>query len=238
MEQLRLLWELQEAEQEKSKKEHELQNIQSVLLYREKFKRMDSLEKKLQQKEEEIAAEKKAQRLKELDVAKISSKLEELNHKLYNGKTGNAKELESMEKKVFSLGREKELQEDKIIAHMETVENLESEIGHLHEQLKEEKELLQNLKKQALRDKQAVQSELERLSVHCNDLSGMVEEGLLKKYRGLKKRSGGGRCISLVRNGFCGICNVSLPSSFRARLLTPGELVYCENCASLLVLEE
>lgn len=238
MEQLRLLWELQEAEQEKSKKEHELQNIQSVLLYREKFKRVDCLEKKLQQKEEEIAAEKKAQRLKEMDVAKISAKLKELNHKLYNGKIGNTKELESMEKKVRSLGKDRELQEDEIIVHMETVENLESEMVHLHQQLKEEKKILQKLKVQARKDRQTVQSELEKLSYYCDELTGRIDDGLLKKYRELRKRFEGGRCISLVQDGFCGICNVSLPSSFRARLLTPGQLVYCENCASLLVLEK
>jgi len=238
MEQRRLLWELQEVEQEKNKKEQDLQKIPSVLQYREKFKKVDLAEKKLQQKGEELSAERKAQRLKEMDVAKISTLLEEFNSKLYNGKIGNAKELESMEKKVSSLGKDKELREDEIIVHMETIENLESEINHLQKQLKEEKEMLQKLKMHARRDRQSVQDELEKLSRYGEELAGKIDEGLLKKYRELSKRLGGGRCVSLVQNGFCGICNVSLPSSFIARLRTPGQLVYCENCSSLLIPEE
>jgi len=236
MEQLRLLWELQEVEQEKNKKELDLQNIPSVLQYREKVKEVELLEKKVQQKEKEILDEKKAQRIKEMDVAKISALLKELNQKLYNGKIGNVKELESMEKKVHSLGKDRELQEDEIIVHMETVENLESEISSLQKQLQEEKKTLQKMKTKAREDRQNAQKELEELSICRDELTAKIEEGLLQKYRELSKRSGGGRCISLVENGFCGICNVSLPSSFKARLMTPGQLVYCENCASLLVL--
>jgi predicted nucleic acid-binding Zn-ribbon protein len=237
MEQLKILWELQETEEEKNKKEHDLQIIPSVLQYGEKLKKVESLEKKVEQKVNEIAEVKKAQRLKEMDVAKITAKLKELSKKLYNGKIGNVKELENMEKKVSSLGKDKELQEDEIIILMETIENLESALDLMQKQLEKEKKVLQELKAQARMDRQTCQSELEELAARCEDLSHRVEEGLLKKYRELRKRSGGGRCVSLVRNGFCGICNVSLPSSFKARLLTPGQLVYCENCASLLVLE-
>ncbi len=237
-EQLKLLWELQETEEEKNKKEHDLQVIPSVLQYSEGLKTVESLEKTIQQKEGEIAEVKKAQRLKEMDVAKITAKLKELNNKLYNGKIGNAKELESMGKKVYALGKDKEFREDEIIVQMETIEDLEGSLEQIQLQLKKEREALLKLKDRARLDRLSCQTELEGLSARCADLSLEIEEGLLKKYRELRKRSGGGRCISLVRNGFCGICNVSLPSSFKARLLTPGHLVYCENCASLLVLEE
>ena len=238
MEQLRLLWELQEIEQEKMKKEHHLQNIPSVLQYRREFKRVNLLEKELQKREEEESVEKKAQRLKEMDVTKISSLLEELNQRLYNGKTGSAKELESINKKVQSLGKDKQLKEDAIIVHMETIEKLEREISDLQKQLKDEKKSLQMLKAQALRDRQKVQDELEKLTSQRDKLAVKIDASLLKKYRELSKRLGGRRCISLVQNDFCRICNVSLPSSFKERFLSSGQFVYCENCASLLIWEE
>ncbi|MGI5882421.1 MAG: zinc ribbon domain-containing protein [Dethiobacteria bacterium] len=238
MEQLKLLWELQETEEEKAKKEHDLPSIPSVLQYGRNLKKVGSLEKKVLGEENRIGEIKKAQRLQEMDVAKITAQLKELNRKLYNGKIGNIKELENMEKKVGSLAKEKELLEDEIIVHMEMIENLENELGRMQKQLKKEKEIVDKLRAEALMDRQAALSELGELAARCENLSQKIEVGLLNKYKELRKRAGGGRCISLVRNGFCGICNVSLPSSFRARLLTPGQLVYCENCASLLVLDK
>jgi len=238
MNQLMLLWELQEIEQEKSKKEYDLENMASLLQYREKFKLIKALEKKAQQKEEEISEEKKAQRLKEMDVAKIAEQMKELHDKLYNGKIGNVKELESMEKKVHLLEKESGLQEDEIIQHMETIETLESESSRLQQRLQQEQENLQKLKAKAQRERLIVQNELKTLIGQGDALSAKIEAGLLQKYKELSKRNGGNRCISLFQDGFCGICNVSLPSAFLDRLHNPGELVYCENCASLLVLAE
>ena len=193
MEQLRLLWELQEVEQEKNKKELELQNIPSVLQYREKVKEVELLEKKVQQKDKELFDEKKAQRIKEMDVAKLSALLKELNQKLYNGKIGNIKELESMEKKVHSLKKDKEQQEDEIIVHMERVEDLESEISNLQTQLQQEKKTLQKMKAKSREDRQNAQKELEELSISRDKLTAKIEEELLRKYRELKNKRSGGR---------------------------------------------
>jgi predicted nucleic acid-binding Zn-ribbon protein len=238
MNQLMLLWELQEIEQEKSKKEYDLQNMASLLHYREKLKLVKSLENKLQQKEEEISGEKKAQRVKELEMAKIAEQMKELHDKLYDGKTGKVKELENMEKKIHLLEKESGLQEDGIIQHMEATENLEAESGRLQQLLQQEKDNLQKLKVKAQRERLNVQNEVAALSDRSDDLAAKIEAGLLQKYRELSKRNKGNRCISLFQDGFCGICNVSLPSAFLNRLQNPGELVYCENCASLLVLAE
>jgi len=237
MTELRLLWELQELEQEKNKKEYDLQNMASLLQYREKVKEVKELESKLQLNEEEISAGKKAQRLIELDVAKIAEETDELNHKLYGGKIGNIKELENMEKKVHYLDNERKLREDEIIRYMENIDELESEAARLHQSLQEEQELLQKRRIIAQRERKSVQNELKGLTEQIDGLAAKTEAGLLKKYRQWSKRLGGGRCISLVQDGFCGICNVSLPSSFSQRLQSSGELVYCENCSSLLVLD-
>jgi len=237
MTQIGLLWELQELEQEKIKKESDLLTLASILHYREKLKEVKLFEKSLQQKEEELAAEKKAQRLKELDVANKAAVLADLDHKLYDGKIGNIKELEGMEKKIQTLKEEKKLLEDEIIQHMENIENMESENSSQQQLFAKENELLQKLKAKARKEKQGAQNELAALTERIDGLSAEIDEKLLKKYREWSKRFNGERCISQVQDGFCGICNVSLPSSFTARLLT-GELVYCENCSSILVLKE
>ena len=234
---LKMLWELQEIDQEISKKEYDLHNMDSLLLYREKVKEVKELEKKIQDNEDAASAENKAQRLIELDVAKITAETDELNHKLYDGKTGNIKELENMRIKVEYLFSERKQREDEIIRRMEILDELENENVRLQQLLQEEKDLLQKRKIKAQRDRKNVQNELKELTAKGDELAAKIDAGLLKKYRQWSERLNGGRCISLVQDGFCGVCNVSLPSSFSQRLQNSAEFVYCENCSSLLVLD-
>ena len=234
MEQLQLLWELQEIEREIRQKEKELQNLASVIKYKQqKTAFLDFLEEK-KKAEERYAGEKKSLKHYEIELQNISDTLKELNSELDSGKISSAKELESLEKKVRSKEKEKSDLEEKILASMENLENGEKEIAELKIREKEKKEALQKSNTHARRDVANVRGELELLKGKQDELMRTIDAHLISKYRELNNRLQG-RCISLVKKGFCGVCNVSLPSSFRSRMLTPGELVFCENCGCLLV---
>lgn len=235
MEEMKLLWELQEVEYEIINKEKELQNIPSVGEYLKKKKNYSYLEENLKKKVEEHKSTKKELGRREMDLQKLTATLSELTDKLYSGEVRNVKELESMEKKTSSLTKEKNELEDKILELMEKLEVESEEIKKAQSNLENEGKKLETLKEKARRDMLQAQKELDILKRRRDEIEKKVDDELLKKYRELSKRFNR-KCISLVKNNFCGICNVSLPSSFRAYLLTPGKLVYCENCGSLLVL--
>ncbi len=234
MEQLLLLWELQEIEREIGKKEKELQNLASVVKYKQQKKAYLNFLEDKKNAEEKYAGERKNLKLYEMELQKISDILKELNSELYGGKIGSAKELESLEKKVRSKEKEKSGLEEKILAFMENLENDEEKIAELKIREKEKKEALQKSNTHARREVENARSGLELLKGKQNELMKAIESPLISKYRELNNRLQG-RCISLVKKGFCGVCNVSLPSSFRSRMLTPGVLVFCENCGCLLV---
>ncbi|RJX27836.1 MAG: hypothetical protein C4554_03510 [Dethiobacter sp.] len=235
MEQLQLLWQFQELEQKIFRQEQELQNLASVSEYQHKKQELAVFQKELKQKEEKLNTEKKELRRKELELQTVSTSLREMDKKLYSGEIRNVKELESLEKKVQSSKKEKSELEDEILYLMENLENDGREISQLKKQEEVKDEGLQQLKLKARGDIKKIQGELQLLNQQRDELMQNIDKQLLKKYRELSKRLQGGRCVSLVKEGFCGICNVSLPSSFRARLLTPGQQVFCENCGSLLV---
>jgi predicted nucleic acid-binding Zn-ribbon protein len=234
VEHLRLLWELQEIEREIGQKEKELQNLASVLKYKQQKKAYLNFLEDKKITEEKHAGDKKNLKLYEMKLQNISDTLKELNSELYGGKIGSAKELESLEKKVRSKEKEKSDLEEKILAFMENLENDEEIIAELKNREKEKKEALQKSNTHARRDVENARSGLELLKEKKDELMHAIEPKLISKYRELNNRLQG-RCISLVKKGFCGVCNVSLPSSFRSRMLTPGELVFCENCGCLLV---
>ncbi len=235
MEKLQLLWQIQELEQKIFRQEQELQNLPSVNEYQNKKKELDVFQEELKKKEEKFNVGKKELRRKEMELQKVSTSLKEMDKKLYGGEIRNVKELESLEKKVRATKKEKSELEDAILGLMEALENEDGEISRLKKLEEEKNEALQKMKLIARRDIQKAQGELQQLNGQREELLQSIDKELLKKYRELSRRLQG-RCVSLVKEGFCGICNVSLPSSFRARLLTPGQLVFCENCGCLLVL--
>lgn len=235
MEQLKLLWQLQELEQEIARKETEMQNISSVNAYRACKKEVAALQDSLRRQAETMDAARKKMRRAELDLRNINGAIADLNKKLYGGAVHNTRELEGMEKKVLSMRAEQSAIEDNILTIMEELEKDEFKSSELGRETEAEQERLQQVKTQAQKDLQLARQELDDLNKRRESIMQRVEAPLLQKYRELKAKMHG-QCISLVQNSFCGICNVSLPSAFRARILTPGQLVFCENCGSLLVL--
>jgi len=234
VEQFKMLWELQELEQEIAQKEEELQGLDSVSEYKRKKKDVAAFQEQVKLKKDELSSDKKEIRRRELELQQITAELNKLREKLYSGEIRSAKELESLEKKVNSLNHDKTALEDRILLLMEKVEGDEAVIEGLEKEEQEETAALQQLKARAQQDLHRLQKEIEQLKMEIEELLAKIDAGLLEKYRQLSRYTQG-RCISLVKKGFCGICNVSLPSSFRALLLTPGKLVYCESCGSLLV---
>jgi predicted nucleic acid-binding Zn-ribbon protein len=235
VDQLRLLWQFQELEQKIHRQEQESQNLISVHEYQHKKKEFALFQEELREKEGDLNTDKKKLRRKELELQTVSNSLKEMDKKLYSGEIRNVKELESLEKNVQSRKKEISELEDEIIFIMEKLENDAGEVSCLKKLEEKKNEELQRLMLKARNELHKVQGELRELNLQREELLQVLDKDLLKKYRELSKRLQGGRCVSLVKGGFCGICNVSLPSSFRGRLLTPGQLVFCENCGSLLV---
>ena len=235
MEQLKFLWELQEIETEISRKDKELQSLSSVSEYQQGKKDYQIFQEDLEKREEKLALGKKDLKRMEMELLTVTSELKELTDKLYSGEIHSAKELESLEKKVQSKQKEKADLEDGMLTLMESLESSEHEIIKLRKDEEEKKGILQQANSRARSDVKKVQNELEQFREKQEELLKKIDDKMLKKYQGLSVRLQG-KCVSLVEKGFCGICNVSLPSSFRARILTPGELVFCENCGCILVL--
>lgn len=234
MEQLRLLWELQEIEREIGQKERERQKLASVLKYKQQKKAYLNFCEDKKNAEEKHAGEKKNLKLHEMRLQNISDTLKELKSELYSGRISSTKELESLERKVRSKEKEQSNLEEKILVFMENIESDEEIIAELKIAEQEKKEALQKSNIHARRDVENARGEIELLKGKKDELTQAIAPHLISKYKELNNRLQG-RCISLVREGFCGVCNVSLPSSFRALMLTPGELVFCENCGCLLV---
>ncbi len=230
-----MLWELQELEREIAIKEDEMRKIPSVQVYRSQKSEVSSLQESLSSQQGKVEAGKKKLRRGEMNLQNVNASITGLNNKLYGGEVQSTRELENMEKKLSQLQAEQSEIEDEILSIMEELEKDELKTSELCQQEEKEQARLQKVKAQAQKELQFARQELAQLNERRIGIMEQLEAPLLQKYQDLSRKMQG-QCVSLVKEGFCGICNVSLPSAFRARILTPGQLVFCENCGSLLVL--
>jgi predicted nucleic acid-binding Zn-ribbon protein len=237
VEQLKLVFGLQELELQISHQEKELKNIGSVKKYQENKQALAVFTKEVEEKEKELKQQNKRMRNQEMELQQITVLKDELHQKLYGGERYSAKELENMEKKIHSLEKDKTGLEEEILNLMEIIESAEAGLKTDKGRLVKEGKNLQRLKMEAKKDIQLARGKLADLAGRREELIGRIDKDLLKKYWELSQHFQG-RAVSLAKKGYCGTCNVSLPSSFRARLLTPGELVFCENCGCLLVSDD
>ena len=175
---------------------------------------------------------------KDLNLKSVESKRKAFSDKLYGGSVTNPKELESMEKEIEMLGRQKDKLEERMIELFDIVEERKSTLASAQAALKQqEDELAVCLEK--LRREDA------SLAVRIRDLSAdreekalpQVEPALLRRYEAMRVRTGG-LVVSKVEDQSCSACRTSVLSGAMRDLGADKSLQTCENCGRLLYLEQ
>ena len=75
---------------------------------------------------------------KELNLKSVETKQKSYRDKLYGGAVSNPKELESMEKEVEMLGRQKDKLEERILELMDIIEERKAEVASVQEVLRQQ----------------------------------------------------------------------------------------------------
>ncbi len=232
--QLQLLWKLQEYDLAISDLESKIESAPALSGKDELVEQLSSLKEDIESRESWLKEVKKTLKSLELRTQKIVDDRKEMHESMYGGKIGNVKELEQMQRRMDHLAAEKEGLEEKIITHMETIEELEELIKDNRSSLKDlEKELTLTEEKLA-EEIGALQAELNHLAEKRAALASHVSERHLERYTNMRERHGG---IALASAGsdICGACRVFISSALRGHLYNPDAMVYCENCGRLLV---
>ncbi len=234
MEQLELLWHLQEIDLTIAGLEKELEEeplISRVEKLEDKHKReglhLDEINKSIKDKQKEI-------KILDLNLQKANEEIKTLRRKLYGGEVSNVKELGTMEKKLELVEKDKDLFENDIIEQIEILEeaekSLEAQKNTIAAYQKKLKERQGELKDKILEIQQKInESKLKRDGILKN-----INEDYLERYKLLNKRPDK-KGVARVVNDICEGCRVFISSGQRGRLYNAETMLYCENCGRLLV---
>jgi len=174
---------------------------------------------------------------KELNLKSVETKRKTFRDKLYSGAVTNPKELESMEKEIEVLGRQKDKLENEILELMDLAEERRAAAQAAKAELDRlEQELFAYLEK--LKEQDAIlTSRIKDLTLERERLLPSVDPVLLRRYESLKPRFGG-VVVARIDGGQCSACHTQImPGLLREIKSNPG-IQTCENCGRILYLDE
>lgn len=233
MNQLKLLWNLQEQDEELDQLSNKLNEI-------EKGEDIEELELKLQQSEYDISNSKTQMDVYNAKITRHSKKVEELNfkskeieEKLYSGEITDLNQIKHMNKEIQSLNQLVEELESEILSFMENFEYLKEGLVQLESD--------QKIYRQELdRSKEARSNNIKELIDIIAEKEGLrtkfmqsIEESLLSEYQSLKASRG--RAVIKISDDKCSGCNMNIPLTTVAKLKKNNSINYCDNCDRILL---
>jgi predicted nucleic acid-binding Zn-ribbon protein len=167
----------------------------------------------------------------ELNLLEIDTKIKKLDAQQYTLK--NQKEVDALNNELTALKSEKNNLEESLIGLIDNVENCESRLKILSEELID-------LEKQSDSDISVLETKIEE---HKKNIMGIKSEfDLLVKslnqqyFQRFQKLLGskGGKAIVLVNKEVCAGCNFSIPASLANDCGNDLKVVNCTNCGRFL----
>ncbi len=174
---------------------------------------------------------------KELNLKSVETKQKTFRDKLYGGMVTNPKELESMEKEIEMLGRQKDKLEETILELMDLVEERKVAAKNAKSALEKEEAELASLLQKIKEEDAALTARIKSLTAEREKAVSEVDPALLKKYEAMRSRFGG-IYISKVEDSHCSTCHIQIMEGVLREIRAGDESRTCENCGRLLYLEE
>ncbi|MBM3947271.1 MAG: hypothetical protein FJ315_07755 [SAR202 cluster bacterium] len=224
------LFDLQQLEQELRQLGHALQQVQVQLRDSGARDRAVALAGEAKKSHEASRAE-----LRDVELATqtLTRRMDEVEQRLYGGRTTNAKELVSLQDDLRMLQRQKQEREAQTLSLMAKAEEAEAAAGSAASAAAEAERAWQT-EQSRLRQEEARLSQ--RLTPHRDRVAAAgaalsARESVL--YESLKKTRGG-VAVGRVERGLCTACGVAQPSAHVQKARASDELVRCNSCGRVL----
>lgn len=187
-------------------------------------------DKKLHDMERELRSD-------ELELKSIDSKRANCEKRLYDGIIKNAKELSATQKEIQAMKDAQSKLDGRILELYDAIEERKNKIAHVQEVAgKIENKIAEVLTKQEQHRKK-YDCELTELQNARNEaVTHVTDKQLLARYDLIRKKTGE-TAIAKVIDNKCEGCHVGVMQFVTRKLFEDNELVSCENCGRILMLD-
>lgn len=232
-EQIYVLLKLQEIDSEIEDEERKQKRLPDRI--REIGDIIENIEKKYQQKKENLKEQLVRMKRKEIDAKTINAKIDKHQDELYGGKINEIKELKQLQRVIETLKDERDRVEEDLLIFMEEEDNLKADLHEIEKELSQAKDRLENTKKEVDQQKKTINENIEQeKKKRAEIISKITNPGLLERYKLLWTEKEG-KVVVEIEESTCSGCNLSLPSDIIYHLQRDDRLITCPNCNRILV---
>jgi len=184
----------------------------------------------------ELTAARRAAKASDDENQILSTKLKDVEERLYGGKVRNPRELQDLQNDVASLKRAREALDEKELAALDVVEDLERQEAESKAQLAAAEADRAVVQGDLLRDKGAVEALIVKLEGEREAVLISVSAEDRVTYDTLRKQKR--IAVSLYADSACSAFGVAPSSSRVVAARAGGDLVKCNNCGRIIYAEQ
>jgi hypothetical protein len=227
------LYRLQQLDREKEQIENRLQQLERALGETPALRRA---RQDVQKTADTVRRITTRQHDLDLQVKGLKEKIAESESRLYDGSIRNPKVLSDRQAELASLRRRLEQAEEKLLESMIALDEAESAAQETQENLQAVEDAWSVNQKSLLEEKETLNLKAQELHAAREELLPSIPAADLQHYRNVREMKGE-QVVAIVRGETCTGCWMEVPQ-FRLGMARGEELVTCDNCERILLLEK
>jgi len=155
--------------------------------------------------------------------------------KLFSGTITNVKELENYQEEVRILKQKNSEMEDRMLELMIKLEEISGKAKLVGEEKDKTGTDVNRIKAEMNEKLEVLKNIIGGLKKRREDVTSNIPDDYLKKYRELKSKKGG-IAVAVLKDNFCNVCNMEIPSSDAERIIDADEIYRCPLCGRMAVI--
>ncbi|MFW6044982.1 MAG: zinc ribbon domain-containing protein [Planctomycetota bacterium] len=197
--------------------------------------RIDKLKSDLQEAREERQRCMKEADKRELNVQEAEEQNEKL--KVQRNSTKNREQYQSMGQTIQSNLADIQKWETEELELLDKADEMKKRWEQINEKIEAEESKLEDIQDRVREKTEQYNEKIEELQQERESLLDDIEPDVLEAYRKIS-RSKGTKALVHVKQRICQGCHTSIPRQSENALLKNDELVYCDNCGRILMLDK
>lgn len=188
--------------------------------------------------------EEKNSQFRDLDVKRkkledtigiYEEKIKNNEKKLFSGTINDAKELSNYQEEIQMLKKTSSKLEDQILEIMEEQDLIKPDMEASKNIMVELGTVVSRIKNEMDEKLEVLKHNIEGLKKRKEDVTSRIPGEYLKKYNELRTKKGG-IAVSVIKDNFCSVCNMEIPSIEVERFVDYDHVYRCPICGRMSVL--
>lgn len=164
-----------------------------------------------------------------------NEKIKSNESKLFSGTITSAKELENYQDEIKILKQKNSVIEDQILEIMIKLEEKLEGVKLAREEKNKAEANLNRIKNEVSEKIEVLEHIVEGLKKRKEGIVSRVPPDYLKKYNELKNKKGG-IAVAVLKDNFCNVCNMEIPTSAAEEIDDMDKLYRCPLCGRMAII--